>query len=98
MDGSEPDIYSIARFRAVASQHKGRTMNNQDIPEAVIAMLARVREDGRTNMFDRAVVIRIGTEYADTDEDYAALDWLYMQPKRYVEALKAMGKRVSRAR
>lgn len=55
-----------------------------EIPQGVLIALEAVRASGATNMIDRLMVI-------DLVEDADAEEWLIENPKRYVEALIAMG-------
>ncbi len=60
------------------------------VPSAVIDLLLRVRETGRTNMMVSTGVLRVASELADDPDDYAAWLWLVDHRKRHVEALQAM--------
>ena len=60
------------------------------VPPAVITLLTRVRETGRTNMLVYAGVLGVASELADEPEDYVAWVWLVDHRGRYVEALQAM--------
>jgi len=57
------------------------------IPNNVIVALAKVREIGAYNMFDR---VRVTGFCAEIDEQ--AYDWLRQNKARYMDALNAMGK------
>ena len=62
------------------------------IPEDVLEALELVRSEGQTNMLDRQFVIVLAEpEYPD------AAEWLTNNRNRYMEALKAMGERRTKA-
>lgn len=65
------------------------TASPEPIPEHVLDALEVVRASGATNMFARDAVLALCSE----NEDFDAFMWLYDNPNRYVEALKAMGAR-----
>lgn len=65
-----------------------------DIPESVLGALETVRASGETNMFDRQMVIAI---ISRDDLSFEVFAWLENNKGRYMEALKAMGKRPERS-
>ena len=65
----------------------------EGIPLVVIKALAGVRASGRTNMFDRrAVTMLVWWE----NDGEAAERWLLDNEARYMDALQAMGRYISR--
>lgn len=78
-------------------------MSSQEaIPEAVLDGLEEVRADGQYNMLDYNGVVREMLGRADAGEWPVGIDegeyrrgisWLVDNDARYMEALKAMGKR-----
>ena len=64
-----------------------------EIPESVIAALAKVRETGLTNMLDRPAVVEL-VEFLDTPGCADAAEWLEKAtPRAYMAALNEMGAR-----
>lgn len=64
-------------------------MTTNGIPEYVLGALATVRASGAASMLARDAVLALISE----NDEYDAVLWLYDNPKRYMEALKAMGER-----
>lgn len=61
------------------------------IPDEVVYALEAARETNETNMLGRQAVMKV---ISDLDEYPAAVLWLYDNPRRYMEALTAMGERL----
>jgi len=62
-----------------------------EIPDYVIDALEYVRETGETNMFGRDAVIKIAYD----NEFHEAALWLHDNKRLYVDALHALGERLS---
>ena len=67
--------------------------DGDELPAAVVDLLARVRATGRTNMMVLRSVLEVASELAEEPEDFAAWVWLVDHRRRYVEALAALGGR-----
>ena len=68
-------------------------MTTQDpIPDEVLDALEAARETNEVNMLGRQSVMKV---ISDLDEYPAAVLWLYDNPRRYMEALIAMGERLA---
>lgn len=80
-----------AQFRAYVETFPELYTPEQPVPEYVLDALEDIRDSGLTNMWVSEVVIDL---MVSDDFDHAlAQDWLDEHPRRYVEALKAMGDR-----
>lgn len=66
-----------------------------NIPESVLIALEAVRASGEYNMLERTHVINwiAAREEENWDAWGGAGNWLYDNPDRYMEALRAMGQR-----
>jgi hypothetical protein len=70
-------------------------MTTDSIPESVLVALEAVRASGEYNMMERIAVINwiAAQEEENWDTWGGASNWLYDNPNRYMEALRAMGAR-----